>query len=134
MLMELTDHGGVGLLEAGLAGAGRPWLGRGTRDSGSRRGFSVSPGTGQSGVVSEAGAIGSPGPRLRLRALNLLTTQIACAGIGIGRGSGGGSVGEGCSATLSELLSRNSSRRWAGRGFEDASCVISSISVTSDHD
>ena len=132
--MELTDQGGVGLLEAGFAGAGRPWLGRGTRDSGNRRGFSVLSGAGPSGVVAEAGAVGSPGPRLRLRALNLLTTQTACTGIDTGIGSRGGSVGEGCSAALSELLSRYSSRHWAGRGFEDASCVISSISVTSDHD
>ena len=29
--MELTDQGGVGLLEAGVSGAGRPRLGRGTR-------------------------------------------------------------------------------------------------------
>ena len=79
--MELTDQGGVGLLEAGVSGAGRPWLGRGTRDSGSRRGMSVSQGAGQSGVVSEAEATGRPGPRLRLRALNRLTTQTACAGI-----------------------------------------------------
>ena len=47
--------------------------------------------------------------------------------------SDGGLVGDGFSPRLSEL-SNTLSRPRAGRGFEDASCVISSIGVTSDHD